>query len=172
MSRILAYLAEAGASLWRNRTRSILTTLGMIIGSASIITVFGLSKAATSGIEGTFKSFGTFPIVVQVDGSQTYPERAQLRYSDATRLAADLGSTVLAVEPDFTRTWKVGYGSLSDHFSVSAAGVYPNDDSLTLSAGRKLDAQDVDWLHAWLSSRRASRTGSFQTTMPSGKHSR
>ena len=144
MSRVLAYLAEAGVSLWRNRTRSILTMLGMIIGSASIITVFGLSKAATSGIEGTFKSFGTFPIVVQVDQSQTYPERAQLRYSDATRLAADLGSTVLAVEPDFTRTWKVSYGTVSDHFSVSAAGVYPDDDSLTLSAGRKLDAQDVD----------------------------
>jgi putative ABC transport system permease protein len=144
MSRILAYLVEACQSLWRNRTRSILTMLGMIIGSASIITVFGLSKATTSGIEGTFHSFGTFPIVVQVDPSQTYPERAQLRYSDAARVAADLGSTVLAVEPDFTRTWKVSYGSVSDHLSVSAAGVYPNDDSLTMAAGRKLDAQDVD----------------------------
>ncbi|MGC2129788.1 MAG: ABC transporter permease [Candidatus Aquilonibacter sp.] len=144
MSRVLAYLAEALASLWRNRTRSILTMLGMIIGSASIITVFGLSKAATSGIEGTFKSFGTFPIIVQVDMSQTYPERAQLHYSDAARLAADLGSSVLAVQPDFTRTWKVRYGTVSDHFSVSSAGVYPNDDSLTMSAGRKLDARDVD----------------------------
>jgi putative ABC transport system permease protein len=144
MSRVLAYLAEACRSLWRNRTRSILTMLGMIIGSASIITVFGLSKAATSGIEGTFHSFGTFPIVVQVDMSQTYPERAQLRYTDAARVAADLGPAVLAVEPDFTRTWKVRYGSVSDHFSISAAGVYPNDDSLTMSAGRKLDAEDVD----------------------------
>ena len=143
MTRLLAYLAEAGVSLWRNRTRSILTMLGMIIGSASIITVFGLSKAATSGIEGTFRSFGTFPIVVQVDMSQTYPERAQLRYSDAARVAADLGPAVLAVEPDFTRTWKVSYGSVSDHLSITAAGVYPNDDSLTMSAGRKLDAQDV-----------------------------
>ena len=144
MTRILAYLAEAGVSLWRNRTRSILTMLGMIIGSASIITVFGLSKAATSGIEGTFRSFGTFPIIVQVDMSQTYPERAQLRYSDAARVAADLGSAVLSVEPDFTRTWKVSYGDVSDHLSITAAGVYPNDDSLTMSAGRKLDAQDVD----------------------------
>ncbi|HTZ53443.1 MAG TPA: ABC transporter permease [Candidatus Acidoferrum sp.] len=143
MSRVLAYLAEAGASLWRNRTRSILTMLGMIIGSASIITVFGLSKAATSGIEGTFKSFGTFPIIVQVDQSQTYPERAQLRYGDATRLAADLGSAVLAVEPDFARTWKVSYGTVSDHFSVSGTGVHAND-SLTMSAGRKLDQRDVD----------------------------
>ncbi|MGD0969411.1 MAG: ABC transporter permease [Candidatus Aquilonibacter sp.] len=144
MSRVLAYLAEACRSLWRNRTRSILTMLGMIIGSASIITVFGLSKAATSGIAGTFHSFGTFPIFVQVDTSQTYPERAQLHYSDVARVAADLGSTVLAVQPDFSRTWKVSYGSVSDHFSVSAAGVYPNDDSLTMSAGRKLDADDVD----------------------------
>ncbi len=144
MTRTLAYLVEAGVSLWRNRTRSMLTMLGMIIGSASIIAVFGLSKAATSGIEGTFHSFGTFPIVVQVDMSQTFPERAQLRYSDAARVAADLGTTVLAVEPDFTRTWKVSYGSVNDHFSVSAAGVYPNDDSLTMSAGRKLDAQDVE----------------------------
>ncbi|HEX8805591.1 MAG TPA: ABC transporter permease [Candidatus Aquilonibacter sp.] len=144
MTRILAYLAEGGASLWRNRTRSILTMLGMIIGSASIITVFGLSKAATSGIEGTFRSFGTFPIVVQADLSQTYPERAQLRYSDAARVAADLGASVLAVEPDFSRTWKITYGKTTDHLSVSAAGVYPNDDSLTLSAGRKLDAEDVD----------------------------
>ena len=144
MTRVLAYLVEAGVSLWRNRTRSILTMLGMIIGSASIITVFGLSKAATSGIEGTFKSFGTFPIIVQVDSSQTYPERAALRYSDAARVAADLGPAVLSVEPDFTRTWKISYGKLSDHFSVSAAGVYPNDDSLTMSAGRKLDAEDVD----------------------------
>jgi putative ABC transport system permease protein len=143
VTRVLAYLTEAGVSLWRNRTRSILTMLGMIIGSASIITVFGLSKAATSGIEGTFKSFGTFPIIVQVDMSQTYPERARLRYSDAARLAADLGSAALAVQPDFTRTWKVGYGKVSDHFSVSATGVYPNDDSLTLSGGRKLDAADV-----------------------------
>ena len=144
MTRVLAYLVEAGVSLWRNRTRSILTMLGMIIGSASIITVFGLSKAATSGIEGTFKSFGTFPIIVQVDSSQTYPERATLHYSDAARVAADLGPAVLAVEPDFTRTWKVSYGKVSDHFSVSATGVYPNDDSLTMSAGRKLDAEDVD----------------------------
>jgi putative ABC transport system permease protein len=144
MSRVLAYLTEAGASLWRNRTRSILTMLGMIIGSASIITVFGLSKAATSGIEGTFRSFGTFPIVVQVDMSQTYPQRAQLRYSDAARVAADLGSSVLAVEPDFSRTWKVTYGTTIDHLSVNAAGEYPNDDSLTLSAGRKLNARDVD----------------------------
>jgi putative ABC transport system permease protein len=144
VNRILAYLSEAGVSLWRNKGRSILTMLGMIIGTSSIIAVFGLSKAATSGIEGTFSSFGQFPIVVQVDPSQTYPERAQLRYSDAARVAADLGDQVHAVQPDWTRTWKVSAGTISDQLQVSAAGEYPNDDSLTMAEGRKLNQNDVD----------------------------
>ncbi|MBV8284311.1 MAG: hypothetical protein JO175_06655, partial [Candidatus Eremiobacteraeota bacterium] len=49
MSTLLSYAQEAIASLWRNRVRSILTMLGMIIGSSSIIAVFGISRAATSG---------------------------------------------------------------------------------------------------------------------------
>ena len=144
MSRIFAYLNEAGISLWRNKARSILTMLGMIIGTSSIITVFGLSKAATSGIASSLNSFGTAAIIAVVDSSQTYPDRAQIRYADATRVEADLGNSVSAVQPDYDRTWKVTYGATSDHFDVSARGVYPNDDSLTMSAGRKFNATDVD----------------------------
>ncbi len=143
MTRVAAYLSEALRSLWLNKARSILTMLGMIIGTSSIIAVFGLSKAATSGIAGTLNSFGTSPVIVQVDFSQTYPERAQLRYSDAARIESDLGNQVLAVEPDYTRTWKVQYDKTSDNYQVSAAGEYPNDDSLTMSAGRKLNQADV-----------------------------
>src|SRR6185312_581056 len=117
---------------------------GMIIGTWSIIMVFGLSKAATSGIEGAFASFGTQPLVAVVDGSQTYPERAQLRYGDAQRVAEALGSQVLAVQPDYTRTWKVSYGKVSNNYQISAVGEYPNDDSLTLAAGRKITQADVD----------------------------
>jgi putative ABC transport system permease protein len=143
MSRALAYLAEAGASLWRNKGRSILTMLGMIIGSASIIAVFGVSKAATSGIEGTFNSFGTVPIVVQIDDSQNYPERAQLRYSDAAAVAASLDDQVHDVQPSWQRTWKVSYGKISDHYSVATTGAF-QDDSLTMNEGRKIDDDDVN----------------------------
>ncbi len=143
MTRVLAYLAEAGISLWRNKGRSILTMLGMIIGTSSIIAVFGLSKAATSGIEASLNSFGTFPIVAVVDDSQNYPERARIRYGDAARVQAALGAQVDAVQPDWSRTWKVNFGKTSDHYQISSAGVYPNDSSLTMAAGRKLDANDV-----------------------------
>ncbi|MBV8639597.1 MAG: ABC transporter permease [Candidatus Eremiobacteraeota bacterium] len=142
MTRVVAYLGEAVASLWRNKVRSALTMLGMIIGTSSIIAVFGLSKAATSGIEGTLNSFGTFPITAQVDATQDYPDRAQIRYSDAARLAADLGDRVHEVQPSWTRTWKVTYGTTSDYYEVGTTGVF-QDDSLQMSEGRKIDAQDV-----------------------------
>ena len=142
MTRILAYLAEACRSLWRNKGRSFLTMLGMIIGSSSIIAVFGVSKAATSGIAGTFASFGTLPIVVETDRSQNYPARAQLRYDDAASLAAALGSQVSDVQPSWERTWKVVYGATNGHYSVATTGSF-QDDSLRMNAGRKIDANDV-----------------------------
>ena len=143
MTRIFAYLAEAGISLWRNKGRTILTMLGMIIGTSSIITVFGLSKAATSGIDATFASFGSIPVAAMVDDSQPYPDRAQLHFSDAAAIEADLGSLIKGVQPDWQRTWKVTGGKTSNYYSVSTTGPY-QDDSLKLNAGRKISAADVD----------------------------
>ena len=64
MNRFVAYFGAAFEALWRNRTRSLLTMLGMIIGTASIIAVLGLSRAASSGIKGTIDSFGDLGLVI------------------------------------------------------------------------------------------------------------
>ena len=61
LRRLKDYLGEAFAAIWRNRTRSILTMLGMVIGTSSIIAVLGISSAASGGITGT---------AVHVDGGQ------------------------------------------------------------------------------------------------------
>ncbi len=117
--------------------------LGMIIGTSSIITVFGLSKAATSGIESTLTSFGTIPISVNVDGSQNYPDRAQFLPGDAQRLADALGDEVYEVQPNWSRNWPVSYGTKKNYYSVSTVGKY-QDDTLTMSSGRKIGPEDVD----------------------------
>src|SRR5947209_20135763 len=52
VTRFLAYAGEAFTAIWRNRTRSLLTMLGMIIGTSSIIAVLGISRAASAGIAG------------------------------------------------------------------------------------------------------------------------
>jgi len=143
VNTLLSYLDEALAALWRNRIRSILTMLGMIIGSASIIAVFGISRAATSGITGTFDSFGQLPVFVQVDSSQIDPARAALHYRDAAAVQEALGDRVAAVYPNWQRTYQVSFGNVHDDESIAIDGGY-HTDSLILESGRKIDQNDVD----------------------------
>jgi putative ABC transport system permease protein len=143
MTYLLSYLEEAIAALWRNRVRSILTMLGMIIGSASIIAVFGISRAATSGITGTFASLGVFPVDISVDNSQDIPSLAAIQYRDSAMVAQALGDRARDVEPSWQRTFKVVNGNVSDYETVSTKGSYVND-TLEMAEGRKIDADDVD----------------------------
>lgn len=142
MTYLLSYLEEAAAGLWRNRVRSVLTMLGMIIGSASIIAVFGISRAATSGITGTFASFGQLPIFIGADPSQDDPARAALHYRDVATVAAGLGSLAAAVYPNWQRTYRVDNGAVHDYESVVIDGGY-HTDTLQMSQGRKIDQADV-----------------------------
>ncbi|MGR4065330.1 MAG: ABC transporter permease, partial [Vulcanimicrobiaceae bacterium] len=143
MTRFLAYLSEAFASLWRNRVRSVLTMLGMIIGSASIITVFGISKAATSGIAASFDSFGQSPLLVQVDRSQDYPDQAQIQYRDTPAVAAALGDTAASVIPNWTRTYPIVSGGKRDYISVQSDGPY-HTDKLVMAEGHEISQDEVD----------------------------
>ena len=142
MTRILAYVAEAAAALWRNRTRSILTTLGMIIGTASIIGVFGISRGATSGIAATFASFGELPIIASVDPTQDYPQYAQMRYRDVAHVRAELGDLTSYVMPYDDRKWQVRYGSKQEYVDVQSDG--DQHDTAALQEGRHISLDDVE----------------------------
>jgi len=141
VTRLLAYAAEASAALWRNRTRSFLTTLGMIIGTASIIAVFGISKGATSGIAATFASFGELPIIAIVDPTQNYPQYAQMQYRDAARVRAELGPLADYVLPYSDRKWLVRYGSKQQYLDVQSDG--DRYDTGALQEGRHINLEDV-----------------------------
>ena len=142
MTRLTAYAVEAAAALWRNRTRSILTMLGMIIGTSSIIAVFGMSKGATSGIAATITSFGVNPIFVAVDPTQDYPQFAQMQYRDVATVRNDLGDLADYVMPFYQRTWNVRNGSKQEYESVQADG--DRYDTVSLTDGRHIDLDDVD----------------------------
>ncbi|MBV8491469.1 MAG: ABC transporter permease, partial [Candidatus Eremiobacteraeota bacterium] len=143
MTVLLAYLEEALAAIWRNRMRSILTMLGMIIGSASIIAVFGISRAATSGITTTFNGFGTFPVFIVPDGSQPDPQIAAMHYRDVVAVKTALSDQVNAVYPSWTRTYEVASATKHDFETVQIDGGF-HDDDLLMSEGRKISDDDVD----------------------------
>ncbi|HEY1429782.1 MAG TPA: ABC transporter permease, partial [Candidatus Tumulicola sp.] len=142
MSAFFSYLEEAVKALWRNRARSGLTMLGMIIGSASIITVFGVSRAASGGIASTFASFGQLPVSVFPDASQDYPQQAAIQYRDVKSVAAALGDAAIYVQPSWQRTYRVASATTHDYETVVSDGGYHND-SLTMLSGHRFTQDDV-----------------------------
>lgn len=141
MTRLLAYAGEAALSLWRNRTRSVLTTLGMIIGTASIIAVFGISRGASSGISATITSLGSSPVFIQVDPTQNFPQYAQIQYHDATAVQEALGTRAKYVMPFYFRNRLARSGNVK-HVEALAAGGF-DDSTFAMQEGRRIDDRDV-----------------------------
>jgi putative ABC transport system permease protein len=142
VTRIAAYLNEALAAIWRNRTRSILTMLGMIIGTASIIAVLGISHAASGGISNTLGSFGDEGIQVSVDPNQDDPRSAAIQYRDARTLSDALPNLTSEIEPFYQRSMTLrANGQQVTTFVIEGSGYYR--DHLVLSEGRRLTRADV-----------------------------
>jgi len=142
VNRLLAYIREAFEAIWRNRVRSALTMLGMIIGTSSIIGVLGVSKAMSGGIAGTLNAFGDAGISVQVDPNQDDPLAAQIQYRDVALIRSALGDKLKHIEPSYQRQYTIRSGSTS-YTSFAASGSDYHSDSLTLHEGRRLDAADI-----------------------------
>jgi putative ABC transport system permease protein len=142
VNRVVAYVAEAFEAIWRNRTRSLLTMLGMIIGTSSIIGVLGISKAASGGIKSTLASFGSAGIIVAVDGNQDDPASAQIYYRDLPLLSEMTASTVSRYFPNFNATYKLRANGISYDTTVQAQEDNTGD-TLTLKEGRRIDTNDI-----------------------------
>ena len=142
MNRILAYLGEALTAIWRNRTRSLLTMLGMIIGTSTVIAVLGISKGAQNGIGSTLSSFGDPGYSVAVDPQQDDPGSAQIQYRDAQVIAEATSGLTTGVYPDYQRNFKIRSGTKSYDTFVNTQ----NDHTLaarTAKFGRVLSPEDI-----------------------------
>ncbi len=64
-------LAGAFEAVWSNRLRSLLTTLGIIIGIASVIAVITLSQGANAYFTAQFSQLGTTVLTVQAGSSSS-----------------------------------------------------------------------------------------------------
>ena len=142
VNRILAYAAEALDAIWRNRARSILTMLGMIIGTSSVIAVLGIGNAASAGISGSLNAFGDPGLFVFADPQQDDPAGAQIQYRDA--------ATVLAEDSDFVRyvfpTFQRNYTMKANGVTYVGAVASQQDvifDTLTLREGRRIGTPEV-----------------------------
>jgi putative ABC transport system permease protein len=142
VSRLLAYIREAFEAIWRNRVRSGLTMLGMIIGTASIIGVLGVSKAMSGGIASQLDAFGDQGISINVDPNQNDALAAAIQYRDINIIRNSVGAKLKHIEPSYQRFYSIRAGKISyGSFTVSGGGY--QTDSLTMREGRRIDDNDV-----------------------------
>ena len=142
MNRLFAYAAEAFEAIWQNRARSILTMLGMIIGTSSVIAVLGIGSAASSGIAGSLNAFGNPGLFVQADPRQDDPIAANIQYRDVATVAADDADIVKYVFPDYQRNYTMRANGVKYVGAVASQKDY-DPDSLTLREGRRIGTPEV-----------------------------
>jgi putative ABC transport system permease protein len=140
----------AGLALLRNKTRSALTTLGVVIGVAAVIAMVAIGEGARRRVEMTFEAMGTNLLIV-VPGSSTSGgmaggagTKATLAWTDlaairteakAVAMAAPVmraGSVIQAEE----QNWTTGV--------IGTSPEYLRIRNWTVAKGREIDQGDVD----------------------------
>jgi putative ABC transport system permease protein len=128
-------LALALRALLRNKTRSMLTTLGVVIGVASVISMVAVGEGAKSRVEGVFAAMGTNMLIV-LSGSTSsggvmggFGSMPTLTWDDllairtqapAVRIAAPAMSARVTLLSD-EANWTTGVvGTSADYFDVRA----------------------------------------------------
>ena len=123
---LLLNIKEALQSLAANKTRSLLTILGIVIGVASVIALLSVGQGAGDSITGEIESIGTNVIYI-LDGNDaedvTNPQDLTLR--DARALDASANNNDIAyVAPTITRGAEVSYADSSREANI--LGITPD----------------------------------------------
>jgi putative ABC transport system permease protein len=144
-------IRETARSAWRsltsNRLRSLLTMLGMIIGSGAVVAVLGIGEGARSSVEGRIRALGSNLLMVrpgtQAGGGGVRSGSVQtLTRADATALEGLDG--VASVAPEMSASAQLRH--LEKNQNAAVVGVTPeyfDVRALPLSSGVSLSDLDV-----------------------------
>ena len=139
----------AGRALGRNRMRSFLTTLGVVIGVAAVIAMTAIGEGARFRVQQTFEAMGTNLLIVLPGSSATggmqggFGSQPTLTWEDlhsiqnelsAVRAAAPVLRTAAVVQAEEQNWTTAVVGTTPEYFQIR---------SWSLAAGQKLSAEDV-----------------------------
>ncbi len=132
-------------ALRRNKTRSMLTALGIIIGVAAVIAAFAVGQGANKSIDEQIASFGSNFIMVFPDRSASSSTATvrYLTYDDAMAIEREVSGTD-AVAPMINTSAQVVYGNTN--WNTTVTGGTPSFESVReweIGEGRGLSGSDV-----------------------------
>jgi putative ABC transport system permease protein len=149
MKRILATLKIAARALRRNKLRTLLTMLGMIIGVAAVIAMVGIGNGAKSQIEAQVASLGQ-NVVLVYSGSFTrggarsgWGGAGTLTIEDADAILREIPG-VTAVSPEIRTRAQIAAGNQNWNTSIQGEGPdYFDIRQWPITAGSPFTGQDV-----------------------------
>jgi len=136
-------------SIARNKMRSLLTMLGIIIGVGSVITLVALGEGSQQDIEGQVSALGTNLLMVRPGSSQVGGARGgsgtleTLTMDDVNRLKRD-ASLISGVSPEIRIVNQVIAGS--SNWNTTITGVFPEYAAIRnyqVASGTLFDERDV-----------------------------
>ncbi len=144
---IFEIIAVALAAIYANKLRTLLTTLGIIIGVAAVIAMIGLGQGAQQAVAEQIESMGTNLLFIRPGQERSMgvsQGEKELTPEDADALRGEM-TTAAAVVPEMSRSFQVEYENKNATTSVIGSTTeYPRVQNYKLSGGRFFDAPDLE----------------------------
>jgi len=141
----------ASKGLTKNKLRSLLTMLGVIIGVAAVIIMVSISSGTEATIEDQITGLGTNLVFVQSSftrggfGREGGGPSGGLVYDDAFAIADEVnGVTAVVVEQPSVETVKVGDTTLEDVAILGTTADFPEVRDMNIASGRYFNQTDID----------------------------
>lgn len=132
----------------RNKIRSLLTMLGVIIGVAAVIIMIAISAGTEATIAEQIEGLGANLVFIQSSFGRGRPGAVEntpmLVYDDVALVANIPGVVGTAVEMPSSQTIKAGSTSLSDVQLLGTTPDYPSVREVPVADGRFLNESDME----------------------------
>ncbi len=146
------FLHVAWESIYRNKTRSLLTMLGIIIGVAAVIVMISISAGTEATIEEQITGLGSNLIFVTPNFTQggafgrgSPGGAGGLVYDDAAAIAEGVNGVVgVTVEQGSTETIKTGNVILDGVSILGTTPDFPSVRDMEMEQGRYFNQKEVD----------------------------
>jgi putative ABC transport system permease protein len=143
----------AWQGLARNKLRSLLTMLGVIIGVSAVIIMIAVSKGTEKTIEEQITELGTNLIYVQssftrggpMGGGEGPGQSGGLTFDDSTAIAEQVnGVQAVVVEQQSSQTVKAGNVTLDEITIQGSTEGFPSVRDMEIAAGRYFNATEIN----------------------------
>src|SRR4051812_30691576 len=135
-------------ALRANPVRSFLTGLGMVIGNAAVILVVTISLTSRDYILEQIQGIGSNMVFAYYEAaglSSVNSEADYIKMADVTAARSQLGSRIVAATGIMTNYDRMIIGGKEEDVAVIGSDQeYKSVRNLVISAGRFLDASDVE----------------------------